>query len=240
MDRLLSLEPGKEGVGEYLVRGDEPWLRGHLPGEPLLPGVLLIEAAAQLAGVVAQNDPVIPPMPGLKLTALRNVKILGSARPGETVRLEARITGRLGVLVQAEVSAFVSATKVLSAELTLSGTAGTWRAGLGLSRLGDARGYWLRGRRKTRRRESNATTSQPSLASLFAIHARQNSSSCISFGVRLPESSYTCRISDLLGRLTQTLSFPSHLIIANSERCAGGFLLSRAEEGSAPARPRAL
>ena len=67
VDRLLSLDPGKEGVGEYLVRGDESWLRGHLPGEPLLPGVLLIEAAAQLAGVVAQNDPLIPPLPGLKL-----------------------------------------------------------------------------------------------------------------------------------------------------------------------------
>jgi 3-hydroxyacyl-[acyl-carrier-protein] dehydratase len=125
VDRLLSLEPGKAGVGEYLVRGDEPWLRGHLPGEPLLPGVLLIEAAAQLAGVVAQNDPVIPPLPGLKLTALRNVKILGSAQPGETVRLEARITGRLGQLVQARVFAFVAATRVLSAELTLSGTTGT-------------------------------------------------------------------------------------------------------------------
>ena len=123
VDDLLSLDPGKEGVGEYRVRGDEPWLRGHLPGEPLLPGVLLVEAAAQVAGVVAQNDPVIPPLPGLKLTALRNVKILGTARPGETVRLHARITGRLGALVQAEASAYVGAAKVLSAELTLSGTA---------------------------------------------------------------------------------------------------------------------
>jgi len=123
VDDLLSLDPGKEGVGEYRVRGDEPWLRGHLPGEPLLPGVLLVEAAAQVAGVVAQNDPVIPPLPGLKLTALRNVKILGTARPGETVRLHARITGRLGALVQAEASAYVGAARVLSAELTLSGTA---------------------------------------------------------------------------------------------------------------------
>jgi 3-hydroxyacyl-[acyl-carrier-protein] dehydratase len=123
LDRLLSLDPGKEGVGEYTLRGDEPWLRGHLPGEPLLPGVLLVEAAAQLAGVVAQNDPVIPPIPGLKLTALRTVKILGTARPGETVRLEARITGRLGTLVQAEATAFVADAKVLSAELTLAGAA---------------------------------------------------------------------------------------------------------------------
>ena len=122
VDRLLSLEGGKAGVGEYLLREDEPWLRGHLPGEPLLPGVLLIEAAAQLAGVVAQNDPLVAPLPGLKLTALRNVKILGTARPGEAVCLHARVTGRLGALVQAEVTAFVSGCKVLSAELTLSGT----------------------------------------------------------------------------------------------------------------------
>jgi 3-hydroxyacyl-[acyl-carrier-protein] dehydratase len=124
LDRLVSLAPGKSGVGEYRVRGDEYYLRGHLPGEPIFPGVLLIEACAQLAGVVAQNDLVIEPLRGLKLTALRAVKILGSARPGETVRLEATITGRLGPLVQAEASAFVSDTKVLSAELTLSGTAG--------------------------------------------------------------------------------------------------------------------
>jgi 3-hydroxyacyl-[acyl-carrier-protein] dehydratase len=123
VDRVVSLVPGKSGVGEYLFRGDEGWLRGHFPGEPLLPGVLLVEAAAQLAGVVAQNDPVIPPLPGMKLTALRSVKILGSARPGQTVRLEACITGRYGLLVQAEAIAFVADVKILSAEITLGGTA---------------------------------------------------------------------------------------------------------------------
>ena len=122
VDRLLSLVPGQEGVGEYLVRGDEAFLRGHFPGDPLFPGVLLIEAAAQLAGVVAQNDPIIPPLPGLKLTALRAVKIQGTARPGETVRIEARIAGRLGLLVQAQACVFVSGSKVLSADLTLTGT----------------------------------------------------------------------------------------------------------------------
>src|SRR6266403_4414163 len=94
LDRLLSLDPGKQGVGEYRVRGDEHFLGGHLPGDALFPGVLLVEAGAQLAGVVAQNDPVVPALPGLKLTALRAVKILGSARPGETVLLEASITAR--------------------------------------------------------------------------------------------------------------------------------------------------
>jgi 3-hydroxyacyl-[acyl-carrier-protein] dehydratase len=129
VDRLVSLTPGKEGVGEYLVRGDEFFMRAHLPGEPLLPGVVLIEAAAQLAGVIAQNDPHIPPLRGLKLTALRAVKILGPARPGETVRIEACVTGRLGALVQAQASAYVAGTKVLSAELTLSGAKTTGGSG---------------------------------------------------------------------------------------------------------------
>src|SRR5213594_2734069 len=107
IDRLLSLDPGKHGVGEYLVRGDEPFLRGHFPGQPLMPGVLLVEAAAQLAGTVAQSDPQIEPLQGLKLTAIRAVKILGSARPGEVIRLEAQVTGRLGNLVQVRATASV-------------------------------------------------------------------------------------------------------------------------------------
>jgi 3-hydroxyacyl-[acyl-carrier-protein] dehydratase len=121
VDRLLSLVPGKEGVGEYSVRGDEPWLQGHFPGEPLLPGVLLVEAAVQLAGVVAQSDPGIQPLKGMKLTALRAVKILGTARPGELLRIEARVTGRLGALVQAQAHASVAGQPVLTADLTLSG-----------------------------------------------------------------------------------------------------------------------
>ena len=121
LDRVLSLEPGKNGVGEYTVRGDESFLRGHFPGEPIFPGVLLVEAAAQLAGTVAQSDPVIGPLPGLKLTALRAVKILGTARPGQVIKLQATITGRLGKLVQAEAQASVEGETVLTAGLTLSG-----------------------------------------------------------------------------------------------------------------------
>lgn len=121
VDRMVSLTCGKEGVGEYRIRGDEYYLRGHLPGEPLLPGVLLVEAAAQVAGMVAQEDPAHPRWPRLKLAALRAVKILGSVRPGQTLRIQATITGQLDSMIQAQVSAYVEDTKVLSAELSLSG-----------------------------------------------------------------------------------------------------------------------
>ena len=119
----MALDPGKSGSGEYIVRGDEPFLRGHFPGQPLFPGVLLLEAAAQLAGTVAQSDPQITPLPGLKLTALRSVKILGTAKPGEILHLEARITGRLGNLIQAQATVSVNGQVVLQGELTLSGEA---------------------------------------------------------------------------------------------------------------------
>jgi 3-hydroxyacyl-[acyl-carrier-protein] dehydratase len=124
LDEVTALEPGKSGAGRYIVRGDEPFLRGHFPGQPIFPGVLLIEAGAQLAGCVAQSDPVIPPLRDLKLTAIRNAKITGTARPGETICVTARIVGRMGNLVQASVSATVDGVTVLQAELTLAGANG--------------------------------------------------------------------------------------------------------------------
>lgn len=123
IDRLLELEPGKRGIAEYTVRGDEPFLKGHFPGQPLFPGVLLVEAAAQLAGIVAQSDPTIAALPGLKLTALRSLKILGTARPGQRLRIEAEVAGRLGNLIQALVSAKVEGREVMQGTVSLSGEA---------------------------------------------------------------------------------------------------------------------
>jgi 3-hydroxyacyl-[acyl-carrier-protein] dehydratase len=130
VDRLLSLTPGREGVGEYHVRGDEPFLRGHFPGEPLMPGVLLVEAAAQVAGIVAQTDPEIGPLDGLKLTAIRAAKITGSARPGETLRIIARVIGRLGPLIQAEGEVVVDGRALLAATLALGGVSAGLRAAI--------------------------------------------------------------------------------------------------------------
>jgi 3-hydroxyacyl-[acyl-carrier-protein] dehydratase len=121
LDRLTRLDPGKSGAGEYVIRGDEPFLRGHFPNAPIFPGVLLAEAAAQLAGTVAQSDPSRPPLADLKLTALNRIKILGAGKPGETLTIEAEIKGRMGALVQAQVSVRSGAMKLLEGELTLAG-----------------------------------------------------------------------------------------------------------------------
>jgi 3-hydroxyacyl-[acyl-carrier-protein] dehydratase len=121
LDRLTALEPGQSGRGEYIVRGNEDFLRGHFPGQPMMPGVLLIEAAAQLAGVVAQSDPSIPPLKNLRLTAIRGAKVLGAVKPGETIQIEARVMGRMGNLVQAQASLRVSERLIAQTEITLSG-----------------------------------------------------------------------------------------------------------------------
>lgn len=119
LDRILALEPGQSATGVYTLRGDEFFLRGHFPEEPLLPGVLLIEAGAQLAGIVVQSA-LLPDQRGrLRLAGLRAVKILGTARPGETIRLEARLLQQLGNLVQVEAHAFLENRPILHAELTL-------------------------------------------------------------------------------------------------------------------------
>lgn len=122
VDRLLELEGGKSGVGEYTLRGDELFLQGHFPGAPLMPGVLLIEAGAQLAGVVAQSDPAHAPLHGLKLAGVRQARLKGSICPGQTARLEAEIQARMAGLVQARVRATAGPSLLLEADITLGGS----------------------------------------------------------------------------------------------------------------------
>ena len=121
LDGIVNLVPGKSGTGVYKVRGDEPFLRGHFPSEPILPGVILIEAAAQLAGVVAQSDPEKPPLRDLKLTAVQNIKITGTARPGETLNIRATTRARMGGLIQADVECYNGDAKILAGSVTLAG-----------------------------------------------------------------------------------------------------------------------
>lgn len=114
-------------MSEYALPPDAPFLAGHFPGDPMMPGVLLVEAAAQLAGVVAQSDPGVPPLAGMKLTAIRMAKIQGTARPGDVVTLHARVLGRMGGLIHAQATASVRGAIVMRCEVTLAGALpGVW------------------------------------------------------------------------------------------------------------------
>lgn len=124
VDRLVALVPGESGKGTYLVRGDEAFLAGHFPGRPMMPGVVLAEAVAQLAGVVAQTDPEVPAMSDVRLTALRNVKILGAAVPGDELEISVEVTKRMGNLILAAGEVQVAGKSLATAVVTLSGELG--------------------------------------------------------------------------------------------------------------------
>jgi len=123
LDSVRALVPGRSGVATYRVRGTEPFLAGHFPGRPIVPGVILIEAVAQLAGVVAQSDPSIARLDDLRLSAVRSAKIFATAGPGAVLEISAEIAGRLGPLIQAIGSITAEGITLLTTQITLSGRA---------------------------------------------------------------------------------------------------------------------
>jgi len=122
VDELISLEPGVEARATYRVKGAEAFLEGHFPGNPMMPGVILIEAIAQLGGVVIQTDTKNPKMEDLRLTGVRAAKILGAALPGQVLEIRAKVEGRMGGLAQLEGEVTGPYGSLATARITLSGT----------------------------------------------------------------------------------------------------------------------
>jgi 3-hydroxyacyl-[acyl-carrier-protein] dehydratase len=100
IDELTELVPGISAKAVWQLKGGEEFLRGHFPGAPLMPGVLMIEALAQLGGILVQTRPGEPPLKNLRLTAVRQIKILGSITPGQSLHLSGSLQGMLDTLGQ--------------------------------------------------------------------------------------------------------------------------------------------
>lgn len=91
VDRVIELEPGLSGTGIKCVTINEPFFVGHYPGHPVMPGVLIIEALAQVGGVVI--------LTGVELggrhpyfTGIESAKFRQPVRPGDQLRLEVELT----------------------------------------------------------------------------------------------------------------------------------------------------
>jgi 3-hydroxyacyl-[acyl-carrier-protein] dehydratase len=89
VDRVLSLEVGKRIVGIKNVTFNEPFFQGHFPGRPIMPGVLIVEAMAQLGGILALvTTPEIQGNPSIFLMGLDKVRFRLPVAPGDQLRLE--------------------------------------------------------------------------------------------------------------------------------------------------------
>ena len=92
-DNMLLLDEVENhdgtAVGRYTVRGDEFFLKGHFPGHPIVPGVILCEILAQSACVLLRDTMEAGTLP--VYTGLNNVKFRSPVKPGDTVETRCRI-----------------------------------------------------------------------------------------------------------------------------------------------------
>jgi len=87
VDEVTELEPGVRAAGRYLVKADEWYLAGHFPGNPIMPGVLQVEALAQLGAVCGLAHPDFAGKLAL-FAGIDDVRFKRIVAPGDTLRLE--------------------------------------------------------------------------------------------------------------------------------------------------------
>ena len=93
VDRVVEMELGKSIVAYKNVTINEPFFNGHFPGKPIMPGVLIIEALAQAAGVLGFKSQEKKPADGYLyyFVGADDVRLRRPVVPGDQLRLEARI-----------------------------------------------------------------------------------------------------------------------------------------------------
>ena len=119
VDRIVDGEPGQWAKGIKCVTVNEPFFQGHFPAKHVMPGVLLIEAMAQVGGVAILS---LPENQG-KLAFLGRVKDARFRRqvvPGDVVEMECRLTKRRGPIGVGECRATVNGETAATAEITFA------------------------------------------------------------------------------------------------------------------------
>jgi 3-hydroxyacyl-[acyl-carrier-protein] dehydratase len=124
IDRVEELEPGVRCVAVKFIDPDNPVFAGHFPAKPILPGVLLIEAVAQTAGVMLGS--AAPPQAAdnnaagvALLAAVNRFKFFKPVTPGQEVRIETRKLTEAGKMALISGTVSVSGDVVANGELSV-------------------------------------------------------------------------------------------------------------------------
>ncbi len=116
VDRIEQLEEGKKAVGIKNVTINEPFFQGHFPGNPIMPGVLIVEALAQVGAVallsMEENKGKIA-----VFTGIDKVRFRKQVKPGDTLRLEVELTALRRGMGKGTAIATVDGKKAASGEL---------------------------------------------------------------------------------------------------------------------------
>jgi 3-hydroxyacyl-[acyl-carrier-protein] dehydratase len=118
VDRVVSLSPGERIVAYKNVSMNEPWVPGHFPGRPVMPGVLIVEALAQAGGLLAHaTEPFDPDKKLLFFLGIDGCKFRRPVTPGDRLDLTVEVTRRRSNIWKLEGQAHVDG--ILCAEAGL-------------------------------------------------------------------------------------------------------------------------
>ena len=118
VDRIIEMDPPKRVVGLKNVTINEPFFQGHFPGHPIMPGVLIVEAMAQVGGMLLMGAVPDPANKVVYFTSLNNVKWRKPVKPGDQLRMELEMLQVRGMMCRMQGVAKVDGEVVCEAEMS--------------------------------------------------------------------------------------------------------------------------
>ncbi|ADL69962.1 3-hydroxyacyl-[acyl-carrier-protein] dehydratase FabZ [Thermoanaerobacterium thermosaccharolyticum] len=117
IDRVLEIDDNKKAVGIKNISANEPYFQGHFPDNPIVPGVLIVEAMAQLGGITVMHGKKNNDMIGL-FTGINKCKFKRVVKPGDQLKIEVEILSSKLNLVKAKGIATVDGELAAEAEIS--------------------------------------------------------------------------------------------------------------------------